>query len=139
MLNNTLNTNEVKNAAGVEVEFSRLSTSNRETVFAQISETPSLPYRLSIKHQETGAGMKARRRSVLRVDKTTISGVDDVTPITTSVYIVADLPVGAMDAITEATNVLANVLSICATTGAASTVLFDGTGNGANALLSGGL
>jgi len=139
MLSNTLNTNEVKNAAGVEVEFTRLSTSNRETVFAQISESPSLPYRLSIKHQETGSGMKARRRSVLRVDKTTISGVDTVTPITTTAYVVLDAPVGAMSAITEATNVLANIQSFLSTTGAATTVLFDGTGNGANALLSGGL
>lgn len=139
MLSNTLNTNEVKNAAGTEVEFGRLSTSQRETVFAQLSETPSLPHRLSIKHQETGAGMKSRRRSVIRVDKTTLSGVDSVTPITTSAYIVLDAPVGAMSSITEATNVLAEILSFCATTGAATTVLFDGTGNGANALLSGGL
>lgn len=139
MLSNTLNTNEVKNAAGVEVEFGRLSTSARETVFAQIAETPSLPYRLTIKHLETGSGMKLRRRSLVRIDKTVISGVDSVTPITVSAYIVCDLPVGAMDAITEATNVVANLLSFCATTGAATTVLFDGTGNGATALLTGGL
>lgn len=139
MLSNTLNTNEIKNAAGTEVEFSRLSTSNRETVFSQIAETPSQPHRLSIKHQESGKDLKLRRRSLIRVDKTVISGVDSITPITVSAYIVLDCPIGAMSAITEATNVVAELLSFCATTGAATTVLFDGTGNGAKTLLEGGL
>jgi len=139
MLSNTLNTNEVKNAAGTEVEFSRLSTSERATEFAQVSETPSSEHRLLISHQENGAGMKKRRRSLVRIDKTVISGVDSVTPITVSAYIVLDAPVGAMSSIAEATNVIAEILSFCATTGAGTTVLFDGTGNGAAALLSGGL
>jgi hypothetical protein len=139
MLSNTLNTNEIKNAAGTEVEFSRLSTSDRQTEFAQIAETPSAPHRLSIRHQETGSGLKQRRRSVVRFDKVVISGVDSSTPITVSAYLVLDAPVGAMTSLTEAANVVAEVLSFCATTGAATTVLFDGTGNGAAALLNGGL
>jgi hypothetical protein len=139
MLSNTLNTNEVKNSAGTEVEFSRISTSQRETTFSQVSETPSLPHRLTIKHVESGRDMKLRRRSVVRFDKTVISGVDSVTPITISAYVVLDLPIGAMSAIAEGTNVVAELLSFCATTGAATTVLFDGTGNGATALLAGGL
>jgi hypothetical protein len=139
MLSNTLVTNEVKNAAGTEVEFSRISTNGRETVFAQSGETPSLPHRLSIKHQESGSGMKLRRRSVVRVDKTVISGVDSVTPITVSAYIVLDAPIGAMSAITEATNVCAELVSFCASLGASTTILYDGTGNGVATLLSGGL
>jgi len=139
MLSNTLNTNEVKDRAGTEIEFSRLSTSDRRTEFAKIGETPSLPYRLTISHLEVGSGLKQRRRSVVRVDKTHISGVDDVTPVTTSAYLVLDYPVGASDTDDEAQDVIANILSFCATTGAATTVLFDGTGNGAAALLSGGL
>lgn len=139
MLANTLNTNEIKNAAGTEVEFSRLSTSNRETIFQQVAETPSQPHRLVIKHQESGKDLKLRRRSLCRIDKTVISGVDSVTPVTVSAYIVLDAPIGAMSAITEATNVVAELLSFCATTGAATTVLFDGSGNGAKALLEGGL
>lgn len=139
MLSNTLNTNEVKNSAGTEVEFSRISTNERKTVFAQVGEAPALEHRLSIAHQETGSGLKQRRRSVVRVDKTTISTVDTVTPITTSCYIVLDLPIGASLTTAEASNVIAEILSFCATTGAATTVLFDGTGNGASALLSGGL
>lgn len=139
MLSNTLNTNEVKNAAGTEVEFQSLSLQSRQHVFSQISETPSLPHRLTVSHNETGVGMKMRRRSLVRIDKTVLSGVDTVTPITVSAYVVMDIPVGAMSSITEATNALAELLSFCATTGAATTVLFDGTGNGAAALLNGGL
>jgi len=138
MLSNTLNTNEVKNASAAEVEFSRLLTEGRKTEFSVITETPSLPHRLSIEHQEIGTGMKMRRRSKVRFDKTVISGVDAVTPITISGYIVLDVPVGAMSTITEATNVLAELGSFVHTAGT-STHLYDGTGTGASALLSGGL
>lgn len=139
MLSNTLNTNEIKNSAGTEVEFTRLSQSDRSTVFAQLSETPSAPHRLTISHQETGSGMKKRRRSLVRFDKTVTSGVDSVTPITVSAYAVLDYPVGASTSSAEAANVLAELMSFLATTGAATTVLFDCTGNGARELLNGGL
>jgi hypothetical protein len=140
MLSNTLNTNEVKNAVAAEVEFTRLSTGpDRKTVFAQIAETPSLSHRLSIGHQEIGTGLKLRRRSVVRVDKTVISSVDNLTPVTVSAYIVLDAPSGALTATTEMANTLAELLSFCATTGAGTTVLFDCSGNGASALLTGGL
>lgn len=139
MLSNTLNTNEVKNAAGTEVEFQSIDLQGRSHEYAVITESPALPHRIRVSHQETGSGLKSRRRSVVRVDKTIISTVDSVTPVTVSAYIVLDLPKGALAAITEGTNVLAELLSFCATTGAGTTVLFDGTGNGAAALLSGGL
>lgn len=139
MLSNTLNTNEIKNSSGTEVEFSRLGISDRQTTFSQIAETPSAPHRLTIAHQESGAGLKQRRRSVVRFDKTVISSVDSITPVTVSAYIVLDTPCGALNVNTEPANVIAELLSFCATTGAATTVLFDGTGNGAAALLNGGL
>jgi len=139
MLSNTLNTNEIKNSAGTEVEFSRLSVSERKTEFSQIAETPSLPHRLNIAHQETGVGIKLRRRSLVRFDKTVMSGVDATVPVTVSAYMVLDAPVGALTANTEMTNVVAELLSFCATTGAGTTVLFDGSGNGAAAALNGGL
>jgi hypothetical protein len=138
MLSNTLNTNEVKDAAGSEVEFTRLSTNERSTVFAQIGEVPSLPHRLIISHQESGSGMKKRRRSVERFDLTSISDVDTVTPITTSAYIVLDFPVGASATSANAAKVLAELLSFVATLGG-TTLLYDGTGNGARELLNGGL
>lgn len=139
MLNNTLNTNEVKNSAGTEVEFSRLSTSERSTEFSQISETPSAPHRLKISHLESGSGMKKRRRSVVRFDKTVISGVDSVTPITVSAYMVLDHPVGASTSNAEAAHVVAELMSFCASLGASTTILYDGTGSGAAALLNGSL
>lgn len=139
MLSNTLNTNEVKNSAGTEVEFDRLLSEGRRTVFKQIAETPSAPHRLTVSHIESGQGMTQRRRSVVRVDKTTTSGVDSVTPITTSAYIVMDIPVGASSTLAEAANVLAEVISFTASLGASTTILYDGTGNGAVALLNGGL
>lgn len=139
MLSNTLNTNEIKNSAGTEVEFSRLSSNERSTVFSQISETPNLPHRLTISHQENGEGLKKRRRSVIRVDKTTMSGVDTTLPITTSCYIVLDHPVGASSSNAEAANVLAELMSFCASLGANTTILYDCTGNGAATLLNGQL
>jgi hypothetical protein len=136
-LNNTLNTNEVKDAAAAEVEFGRLSTSDRKTTFAKLSETPNAPYRLSISHAESGTGASLRRRSVVRFDKTVV-GVS-TQPRVVSAYIVLDAPTGDLSATTEVKNVIANLLSFCATTGAATTVLFDCTGLGADVLVQGGL
>lgn len=139
MLSNTLNTNEIKNSSGAEVEFSRLRTNERQTEFAQIGESPALPHRISIAHTEQGSGLKKVRRSVVRVDKTIMSTVDTTTPVTCSFYIVGVVPVGAITAMTEPTHTLAELLSFCASNGADSTIKFDGSGTGASVLLSGGL
>lgn len=138
MLSNTLNTNEIKNAAGTEVEFQRLTTGpGRITEFAQITETFNAPHRLKVSHQESGTGTSRRRRSVVRFDKT-ITGADSQ-PVVVSAYTVLDIPVGDMSAQTEAANVLAELMSFIASLGASTTILYDGTGNGAVALLTGGL
>lgn len=139
MLANTLNTNEIKDSAGLEVEFSRIKSSGRETEFAKIGESPALPHRLIIKHVETGSGLKKRRRSVVRFDKTVMSTVDSTVPVVISGYTVLDTPVGALTANTEPTHILANLMSFLASTGATTTILFDGTGNGAKTLLQGDL
>lgn len=139
MPSDTLVTNEIKNAAGTEVEFSKLSSNDRTKVYAMVGESPSLPHRLTISHQEMGTGMKRRRRSLVRFDKTVISGVDSLTPITVSAYAVLDFPIGASSTSTEASNVLAELMSFMASLGATSTILFDCTGNGAAALLNGSL
>lgn len=138
MLSDSLNTNEVKDKLGSEVEFTRLAISDRSTEFAKVGEAPSLHHRLSIKHQETGAGLKLRRRSVDRIDKTVMSDVDPTLPVTISGYIVLDSPVGALNTSTEMANVLAELTSFVATTGG-TTLLYDGTGNGAKTLLEGSL
>lgn len=139
MLSNTLNTNEIKNAAGTEVEFERLSQGDRQTEFAQINEAPSARHRLQIKHLESGSGINRRRRSLVRFNKEVVSDVDNVTPVTVSAYAVLDAPVGALTTNAELLNVLAELNSFLSTTGAGTTVLFNGTGNGAVVLASGGL
>lgn len=139
MLANTLNTNEIKDSAGVEVEFTRIKSSGRETEFAKIGESPALPHRLTIKHVETGSGIRKRRRSVVRFDLTSMSTVDATVPVVTSAYAVLDTPVGALTANTVPTNVLANLMSFIASLGATTTILYDGTGNGAKVLLQGDL
>jgi len=139
MLSNTLNTNEVKNAAGTECEFQSLSINQRERVFGLITESPALPHRLSVKHAETGAGIKLRRRSLARIDKTVISTVDNVTPVTVSCYLVLDAPVGALSAVTEMANVLAELGSVTFLNGTDNTFLYNGTGTVGSALLTGGI
>jgi hypothetical protein len=137
MLPTNLNTNEVKNAAGVEVELSRLATLDRSVTFAQVGETPNLPHRLKVSHLETGSGSDKRRRSVVRFDKTVVgaSGL----PRTISAYVVLDIPVGDLSALTEVGNVAAELNSFLSTTGAGTTVLFDGTGYGTAACINGSL
>lgn len=139
MLSTTLVTNEVKNAAGVEIEFERTGGEGRQSVYSARPINYALPNNLSVKHSEVGSGITRRRRSVVRFDKTVVSTVDNVTPVTVSVYAVADIPEGALLANTEAANVLAQLNSFLSTTGAATTVLFDGTGNGSQVLLNGTL
>jgi hypothetical protein len=140
MLPNTLVTNEIKNSAGTEIEFSRLSTGpGRVSVFRAVLETPALQHRLTIKHLESGSGLKLRRRSLIRFDKTVVSTVDLITPVTISGYTVIDAPIGALAAITEVTNVNAELMSFHASLGASTTILYDGTGNGSVCLLQGDL
>lgn len=139
MLSNTLVTNEVKNSAGTEVEFGRISIGERSTEFAALLETPASAHRLKISHLESGSGINKRRRSLVRFDKTVISSVDSETPVVVSAYAVLDSPVGALTANTEPTNVVAELMSFMASLGASTTILYDGTGNGATTLLSGGL
>jgi len=139
MLPTALNTNEVKNSAGVEQEFSRLSTSDRQLVFCLSTEPPNAPHRLSISHSETGNGVARRRRSVVRVDKTVFGTVDVTKAEKISAYVVVDLPVGNLATTAEFANVIANLNSFLSTTGVATTVLFDGTGSGSAALINGTL
>lgn len=136
-LNTTLNTNEIKDASAAEVEFSRIRAVDRSVEYAKIGEQPNLEYRLKVSHQEAGSNSKRRRRSVVRFDKTVVGA--DALPVTVSAYAVLDFPVGNLSADTEAKNVLANLMSFLATTGAGTTVLFDCSGSGAAALTAGSL
>jgi len=136
----TLVTNEIKNSAGTEVEFTRLSTGpGRETVFRQVAESPSLQHRLTVKHVESGTGFNLRRRSLVRFDKTVASTVDSTKLVTVSAYAVMDIPVGGLLALTEPGHVCAELMSFLASLGASTTILYDGTGSGAVCLLNGDL
>lgn len=136
-----LTNNEVKDRAGVEQEFIRQSTGpGRETVFAKSGEVPARPHRISVKHTEVGSGLNRRRRSVLRVDMTFVGHVDTTRTVTTSSYVVCDIPVGNVTTSNETTDVLANLIQMLATQGAAeTTVRLDGTGYGASVLRYGEL
>jgi len=137
MLSNTLNTNQIKDASSTEVEFEHLDAVGRTREFKQITESPNLPHRLTISHSETGTGATRVRRSVVRFDKT-VAGVS-LLPRGIAAYVVLSAPVGDLSATTEMKNVLAELISFMATTGSGTTVLFDCSGNGANALITGGL
>lgn len=135
----TLNTNEVKDSAGAEQEFGRLSTSERQLIFALIGEVPSRPHRLTVSHQESGSGVNARRRSLVRMDKTIVGQVDTTATARISAYAVVDCPIGQLTSDAEVANVVANLVSTLASKGASTTILYDGTGYGAEALIKGSL
>jgi hypothetical protein len=74
---------------------------------------------------------------MVRFDKDIAGASGDSRAVTA--YVVLDSPIGDLAATTEVKNVLANLMSFLATTGAATTVLFDCTGNGAVVLVNGDL
>lgn len=135
MLSNTLVTNEVKNAAGTEVEFNRISTADRKTEFALNGELPGLPNRLIISHQEIGSGASKRRRSLVSFRKT-VAGTD-TSPVTTIANLTLDIPIGNLSTFDCPKDVLAQMMSFVASLGATTTILFDCSGNGAVSLIHG--
>jgi len=135
----TLNTNEVKNAAGVEVEFQRLSTSERQLVFFQVGEVPNNPHRLTVSHQETGSGLDLKRSSLVRIDKTIPGQVDTTKTAKIEAYCVVRVPLGQLTTYTEVSNAVAELMSTMASRGLSTTILYDGTGYGAEALINGSL
>lgn len=138
MLSNTLVTNEVKKSDGTEIEFQRRESEGRTTVFSVNPETPSRPHLLKISHLETGSGTNLRRRSRVGIYKTVDGDATD-TSASLQAYIVTDFQVGNLQDQTEMKNVLAELLSFCASTGADTAIKFDCTGNGAVSLLNGTL
>lgn len=130
-----LNTNEIKNSAGTEVEFTRKSTQGQTVEYAQITEAPNRQHRMRLAHQMLGTGEDERRRSNLRFSKE-ITGVSGkVRTVTWSLTM--DIPTGDIADYTEPKNLMAEGLSFCASTGADTTIKFDCTGNGADAIVNG--
>lgn len=137
MLSNTLVTNEVKNSAGTEIEFQRLSTNNRDTEFGVLAEAPDAPHRISIRHTEIGDGLTKRRRSNIQITKT-VTGVSGL-PRKHIASFTVDIPIGDIATYDDTKHVLAEMMSFCASLGASTTILYDCTGNGAAALVNGTL
>jgi hypothetical protein len=139
-LASTLVTNEIKNAAGLEVEFQKQKQGDWWSEFHYSAENPALPYLMKISHQEIGSGSTKRRRSNITFKMVNTGGLDATKQKTDSVSFTIDRMIGnENDAGAVVKNLVANMLSFCGTTGAATTVLFDCTGTGASNLLSGGI
>jgi hypothetical protein len=136
MLPNTLNTNEIKNNAGTGTSFTRRSISESATEFNYTTEAPNKPVRMDIKHTETGVGLNKRRRSLIRFDYSHLSSVDATLIVKDSLYVVLDTSVGHHVDNTHPTILLAYMNSFMASLGASTTILYDGTGNGARVLMN---
>lgn len=136
-LSNTLNTNEIKNAAGTEVEFSHLSNEGQTHTYKAVGEAPNLQHRFRVAHQEIGESVDRRRRSNVSFSKE-VTGVSG-TKRKIVIGLTGDLPIGDIANMNDVKDVLAELLSFCATTGAATTVLFDCSGNGASCIVNGDL
>lgn len=137
VLPTNLNTNEVKDRAGVEIEFNRYESEGRQLIFAASNEVPSAPHRLKVAHQETGSGLTAVRRSAVIIDKT-VTGKSGK-PVVIRMQKTGVIPVGELDNLDAVKDVSAELDSFCATTGAGTTVLFDGSGNGSSAVINGSM
>jgi len=137
MLPINLTTNEVKDSAGVEVEFNRQSSVDRTVTFAKVGEVPNREHRLKVSHQENGSGKAMVRRSLTRIDKT-VTG-DDGNPVVISAYEVLVIPIGNLGGFTEVKHVQAELMSFLASTGVDTAIKFDCTGYGAEALVNGSL
>lgn len=131
-------TNEVKNAAGVEREFSfRDNSLPRCMEWMASNEAPYLPERIRIIHSDIGKpGLTLVRRSnircikrVLAYDGSTLVDIIDSRTLT--------IPIGALANYDSVKEVAAWQNSLCSTTGAGSTVLFDGSGTAMAALING--
>jgi len=138
MLSNTLVTNEIKNSSGTEVEFERLSINGRATEFKAITEVPGRPLRLKISHQEIGTDNNQRRRSLIRFDEVVTNNAVTLEG-NLSCQLVMDIPIGILDDTVPIKRVLAYMMSFCASLGVTTTILYDGTGNGAVVMTTGGL
>lgn len=141
MLPAALTTNEVKNASGTEVEFEFKKEEGSERIYALKGENPSSPQRIHFRYQETGkeGTVGRRRRSNLHITVQKPSEVDGVTPCVGKFDGTLDVPIGHMTTNDLAKLLIAYANSLLATNGAGTSVLFDGTGTAAAALINGTL
>jgi len=139
MLPQHLTTNEVKNSSGTEVEFNRAREEGTAVIFQRSGMQPAYPETIKIAHDVKGTGLSRVRRSVTRVDVTSVSEIDAVTPVTESHYLVSVVPEGHRTSTAKTATSLAYLMSLLASKGASTTILYDGTGYGAEAHVNGTL
>jgi hypothetical protein len=138
MIADSLVTNEVKNSAGTEIEFSYLETlAGSGKVWKASSEAPNLKHRFSVRHTLVGTGVSERRRSALQFRKE-VAGVS-LAERAHVVTVTVDVPIGDIADYTDTKHVMAEAMSFLASLGASTTILYDCTGNGAAALVNGTL
>ena len=114
----TLNTNEVKDTAGTSITFERAFVEGSKIVYQKLNQAPNAEHNLTVAYSESGVGLKARARSVTRVDYTHLAA-DGVTMVTTTAYEVLDSPIGAIANNDGSKMALANLHSFCAGNGTA--------------------
>lgn len=132
-----LNTNEIKDASGTEVEFNRRGPIPNGVEFYAASELPNLPHRLSFRHELLGKGLAERRRSNQHL---VLSILDDATGLIKGKIVVdvtVDIPVGMISDYDDVKKALAESMSALASDGSSTTIKFDCTGTGASALING--
>lgn len=135
-----LTTNEVKDASGTEVEFTRLGfLPDGGLQFYAASAAPNRPVTLTIKHRLVGDGINRTRQSVIRVDA--IDDGDDVTGTESKSFaqITLSANVGNQTNSDNWKKVLAYLGSFVFLDGTGTTHLFAGTGTGAACLINGTL
>lgn len=94
---------------------------------------------MTISHQEVGSGITRRRRSVVSFERSDSGQVDATQIQRNRAYAVLDFQVGNATDTVVVKELLAYLMSFMASLGASTTILYDGTGNGAATLLAGSL
>lgn len=139
-----LNTNEVKSSAGTEIEFIRMGadiSNPRSMVFQYANEIPGRPFRITAAHKEQGEGRQVVRRSLwkteVKCDPTTL--VDATIDSRIKVTTVMEVPQGNLLNLTQVKDLGAAHGSSLMSRGADSTILFNCTGVGMEAIVNGTL
>jgi hypothetical protein len=137
-----LNTNEIKSAAGAEVEFTRsggLPNKPNSVRFIYAGASPAYPITMYVSHEETGSGLTLVRKSLVSFDRTIAGQIDITKQARIRMYGVLINPIGQLSSLTAPTEVMANFNSFMSSLGASTTILYDGTGSGSAAMLAGTL
>lgn len=138
MLNNTLNGGEIKNTAGTGETFEEVNRVDGRRIFRNTAYVASQPCEFVIGHQEIGSGIQLRRRSLLRFARTIPGLVDTTVPMTASIQIVLDSPIGNLVSDSLPKEVIAHAMSFLASDGiGGTTIVYACTGKGALTLLQG--